>query len=113
MVSCMSYFSYEEPSILHSNPYPQNRGAARSPDALSNALNEATARSGLTPQVFFLDMPPMKTKTSRSSLAEQATSGFGARRPELFRLAWKDVGKVLIVAFVLDVIYELIVYRWF
>jgi hypothetical protein len=55
----------------------------------------------------------MKTKTSRSSLAEQATSGFGARRPELFRLAWKDVGKVLIVAFVLDVIYELIVYRWF
>ena len=34
------------------------------------------------------------------------------RRPELFRLAWKDVGKVLIVALVLDVIYELIVYRW-
>jgi hypothetical protein len=35
-----------------------------------------------------------------------------ARRPELFRLAWKDVGKVFIVAFVLDVIYELIIFRW-
>jgi hypothetical protein len=35
-----------------------------------------------------------------------------ARRPELLRLAWKDVGKVFLVAVALDVIYELIVYRW-
>ncbi len=35
-----------------------------------------------------------------------------ARGPELLRLAWKDVGKVLIAAFVLDVIYELIVWHW-
>jgi hypothetical protein len=35
-----------------------------------------------------------------------------ARRPELFRLAWRDVGKVFLVAFTLDVIYELRVYRW-
>lgn len=34
------------------------------------------------------------------------------RRPELLRLAWKDVGKVFGVAFALDVVYELIVYRW-
>jgi hypothetical protein len=35
-----------------------------------------------------------------------------ARRPELLRLLWKDVGKVFIVALVLDVIYELIVHHW-
>jgi hypothetical protein len=35
-----------------------------------------------------------------------------ARRPELLRLAWKDVGKVFIAAVALDVIYELVVYRW-
>jgi hypothetical protein len=35
-----------------------------------------------------------------------------ARRPELFRLVWQDVGKVFMVAVALDVIYELIVYRW-
>jgi hypothetical protein len=35
-----------------------------------------------------------------------------ARRPELFRLVWRDVGKVFSVAFILDVIYELKVYRW-
>ncbi len=34
------------------------------------------------------------------------------QRPELIRLAWKDVGKVFVVAFMLDVVYELIVYRW-
>lgn len=34
------------------------------------------------------------------------------RRPELLRAAWKDIGKVFIVAFALDVVYELIVYRW-
>jgi hypothetical protein len=35
-----------------------------------------------------------------------------ARRPELLRLAWEDVGKVFIVAFMVDVVYELIAYRW-
>jgi len=35
-----------------------------------------------------------------------------ARRLELVRLAWQDIGKVFIVALALDVIYELIVYRW-
>lgn len=35
-----------------------------------------------------------------------------ARRPELIQLAWRDVGKVFVVAFLLDVVYELIVYRW-
>jgi Flp pilus assembly protein TadB len=35
-----------------------------------------------------------------------------ARRPELLQLAWKDVGKVFIVAFTLGVIYELIVWHW-
>jgi len=35
-----------------------------------------------------------------------------AHRPELLRQLWKDMGKVFIVATVLDVIYELIVYRW-
>lgn len=35
-----------------------------------------------------------------------------ARRPELIRLAWKDVGKVFCVAIVLDVIYSLIVWHW-
>ncbi len=35
-----------------------------------------------------------------------------ARRPELLRQVRNDVGKVFIVAIVLDVIYELIVYRW-
>jgi hypothetical protein len=35
-----------------------------------------------------------------------------ARRPELLGQVWKDVGKVFIIAVVLDVIYELIVYRW-
>ena len=30
-----------------------------------------------------------------------------SRRPELFRLAWRDVGKVFLAAFALDVIYEL------
>ena len=34
------------------------------------------------------------------------------RRPELLRRAWEDVGKVFIVAFLLDVVYELIVHRW-
>ncbi len=34
------------------------------------------------------------------------------RRPELIRHAWKDVGKVFIMAFVLDVIYQLIAHRW-
>jgi hypothetical protein len=33
-------------------------------------------------------------------------------RPELFRSAWKDVGKVFVVVIALDVVYELIVYRW-
>lgn len=35
-----------------------------------------------------------------------------ARRNELARLAWKDVGKVFIIASVLDVIYEIIAFRW-
>ena len=35
-----------------------------------------------------------------------------ACRPELLGQAWKDVGRVFIVAVVIDVIYELIVYRW-
>jgi hypothetical protein len=35
-----------------------------------------------------------------------------ARRHELFQLAWKDIGKVFIIACILDVTYEIIVYRW-
>ena len=35
----------------------------------------------------------------------------GARQ-DLSRQGWKDVGKVFIVAIVLDVIYEVSVYRW-
>lgn len=35
-----------------------------------------------------------------------------ARRPELLGQVRKDVGKVFIMACVLDMIYELIVYRW-
>lgn len=35
-----------------------------------------------------------------------------ARRPELFQQVRKDVGKVFVMALVLDVVYELIVYRW-
>lgn len=34
------------------------------------------------------------------------------RRQELIHMAWKDVGKVFIVALVLDIVYELIVYSW-
>ena len=34
------------------------------------------------------------------------------RRPALLRMARKDVGKVFAAAFALDVVYELIVYRW-
>lgn len=35
-----------------------------------------------------------------------------ARRQDLIRLAWKDIGKVFVVAVVLDVVYQLIVHRW-
>jgi hypothetical protein len=35
-----------------------------------------------------------------------------AHRRNLLRDGWKDVGKVFTIAVVLDVIYELIVYRW-
>lgn len=35
-----------------------------------------------------------------------------ARRRDLLRQGWKGVGKVFMVAVALDVIYELIVYRW-
>src|SRR5271170_7746237 len=35
-----------------------------------------------------------------------------AHRRDLLRQGWKDMGKVFIVAVVLDVIYELIVHRW-
>jgi hypothetical protein len=35
-----------------------------------------------------------------------------AYRPELVREGWKDVGKVFILAVVLDAIYQLIVRRW-
>ena len=35
-----------------------------------------------------------------------------ALRPELLRQLWRDVGKVFIAAAVVDMIYELIVYRW-
>jgi hypothetical protein len=35
-----------------------------------------------------------------------------ARRPELLRLAWKDVGKVFCAALALDMVYELIVWHW-
>lgn len=35
-----------------------------------------------------------------------------AYRPELLREGWKDVGKVFILAVVLDLIYQLIVHRW-
>jgi hypothetical protein len=34
------------------------------------------------------------------------------QRRDLLRQGWKDVGKVFMVAIVLDVVYELIVYRW-
>ena len=34
------------------------------------------------------------------------------RRRELLRLAWKDVGRVFIVAFVLDVVCQLMVRHW-
>ena len=33
-------------------------------------------------------------------------------RHDLRRQGWKDVGKVFIVAIILDVIYDLVVYRW-
>jgi hypothetical protein len=33
-------------------------------------------------------------------------------RPQLFRDAWKDVGKVFIIALVLDGVYQLLVFRW-
>jgi hypothetical protein len=35
-----------------------------------------------------------------------------AHRHELLRQGWKDVGKVFVLAIVLDVIYQLIVLRW-
>ena len=35
-----------------------------------------------------------------------------SQRRELLRLLWMDVGKVFIVACLLDVIYELVVYHW-
>jgi hypothetical protein len=35
-----------------------------------------------------------------------------ARRPDLLRQVRKDVGKAFIAAIMVDVIYELIVYRW-
>lgn len=35
-----------------------------------------------------------------------------AQRKDLIRRGWKDVGRIFIVAFVLDVIYELIVFGW-
>ena len=35
-----------------------------------------------------------------------------AHRRDLMQKGWKDVGKVFIVAVVLDVVYEIIVYRW-
>ena len=35
-----------------------------------------------------------------------------AHRRDLLRQGWKDVGKVFVVALVLDVIYELMVHRW-
>ena len=35
-----------------------------------------------------------------------------ARRFDLLRDGWKDIGKVFIVAVVLDVVYALIVHRW-
>jgi hypothetical protein len=34
------------------------------------------------------------------------------RRPELIRLAWKDVRKVFVFAFVLDAVYQVIVHHW-
>lgn len=34
------------------------------------------------------------------------------RRPEVLRQVWQDMGKVFVVALVLDVVYEWIVYRW-
>ena len=35
-----------------------------------------------------------------------------ARRPELLRLVWQDVGKIFITAVIVDLIYGLIVHRW-
>jgi len=35
-----------------------------------------------------------------------------ANRPELLRDAWKGVGRVFIFAVVMDVIYQVIVFRW-
>ncbi|MGB7097878.1 MAG: hypothetical protein WBD95_03810 [Xanthobacteraceae bacterium] len=35
-----------------------------------------------------------------------------AHRSDLLREGWKDIGKVFIIAVVLDVIYALIVHRW-
>jgi len=35
-----------------------------------------------------------------------------ARRPHLFRKGWRDVGMLFIVAFILDVIYQLVAHRW-
>jgi hypothetical protein len=35
-----------------------------------------------------------------------------AKRYSLLREAWKDVGKVFVVAVVVDVVYQIIVFRW-
>ena len=35
-----------------------------------------------------------------------------ARRPQLIREAWQHVGKLFLAAITLDLIYQLIVYRW-
>jgi hypothetical protein len=35
-----------------------------------------------------------------------------AKRTDLFREGWKDIGKVFMVAVVLDVVYEIIEFRW-
>ena len=35
-----------------------------------------------------------------------------ARRPQLLREAWQHVGKLFLAAITLDLIYQLVVYRW-
>jgi len=34
-------------------------------------------------------------------------------RQELLREGWKDVGKVFVIAVIIDLVYEFIVFRWF
>jgi hypothetical protein len=91
-------------------------------EALSRGVEQLLGRAGGPLHLRLFMMPTVVTilaiRADRRDIREGRPTPLGAffadpaERRRLLRIALKDIGRVFIVAIVLDTIYQLLVFRW-